>query len=527
MWLTIKILGAYRTRHMIQKKRTNTDNGTVICDDIWNIIIRYIYSNIKCIQLIELQTFRSVALTNNFMRRLVLNLHSFKTKANLKCNRFKLISRVKLCSCIQLEDEFLTHQIKETFDGPSSWVEFGRLLRSIASESVVTPLYLCNTKHIFFNPCTKQLCLQTTLVQEKYEMSLKEYISNSYVNIYNKIENVILQLLHVLYELHSNNLTHGNITHSRIFVHKDTIKLTDLNYCIMQGKSIKTPSRIPPEAIKCKFGNFTDMWALGELIFEMSSNFNRYQEDIQLPIWMQNTKIETLFLRLCDYDYRKRINVEQALSIMNKTIIKKPIREYTKRKIESGLWCKVVRWLFMIASEYNIPQQLLCMVSNMLHTIPNIDTFNLQKYSICCLHLSLAFYNTILFDLEELKILCSNKYDKKDLWLTITDILERFDMSLVEFSMSFPVYVTQFANTIYYIILSSQCALIFGLQDTIHAYRDIVSIINNKQIAIQRYETFTRIIDIIRKFEFEDKFMDPGKSVITGILAKCEKRLIY
>jgi serine/threonine protein kinase len=153
-------------------------------------------------------------------------------------------------------------------------MEFGRLLRSIASESVVTPLYLCNTKHLFCKPCTTQLCLQTTLVQEKYEMNLKEYISNSSVNTYNKIENVILQLLHVLHELHSNNLTHGNITHSRIFVHNDTIKMTDLNYCIMHGKNIETPSRRPPEAIKYKFGKFTDMWALGELIFEMSFNFN-------------------------------------------------------------------------------------------------------------------------------------------------------------------------------------------------------------------------------------------------------------
>jgi hypothetical protein len=37
----------------------------------------------------------------------------------------------------------------------------------------------------------------------------------------------------------------------------------------------------------------------------------------------------------------------------------------------------------------------------------------------------------MLFDLEELKMLCSNKYDKKDLLWAMADILERFDMSLV------------------------------------------------------------------------------------------------
>lgn len=511
---------------MVQKKRTHSDSGSDISDDIWSIIIAYIYSNVKCIQLTELQAFRSAALTNKCIRQIVLNLDFLKTKANLKCNRFKVISRGKTCSCIQLEDVVLTHKVKETFDRDYSWIDFGRLLRSIASESVITPLYLCNTKHIFFSPCTKELCLRTTLVQEKYEMSLKEYISSS-GDIYNKIENVILHLLHVLFELHSNNITHGNLTHARIFIHNDTIKLTDLNYCSMRGKYIKTPISKPPELAQGKFGKYTDMWALGELIFEMSSHFNRYNNNMLLPIWLQNTKIETLFLRLCEYDYMKRINIEEALSIMNKTIIKNPMRTYTKHKIESGLWCNIFGWLFMIVSEHQIPQYVLCMVSNILHAIPNTDTLDLQKYSICSLHLSLTFHNLKQLELEELTLLCSNKYDEKDLLLAMTDILERFDMSLIEFSESLPVYVTQFANTIYYILLCSQCEYIFGVQDTLHAYRDIVSIINSKQIAIQRYETFIQIIDLIRKFEFEDRFMDPGKSVITGILAKCEKRLIY
>lgn len=192
------------------------------------------------------------------------------------------------------------------------------------------------------------------------------------------------QVILALEYLHHCNIVHRDLKPENVMISEcGFIKLTDFGFCkILKGRTwtlCGTPEYIAPEIILSKGYSYSvDWWALGILIFEMTTGYPPFYspEPIQL------------YDRILSGQFKCPSTISGECKLLLKRLLEvDPNKRYGSLKsgvfdIKSHEWFSNVKWDSILHKRV-IPPYIPVTNKNELNNFPQIEITNLKKSPVC------------------------------------------------------------------------------------------------------------------------------------------------